>query len=102
MHRCDECYGTIEAKEEYEHVWGIWDGSPSTFKTCADCLEFRDWFASHVPCVCWTYGDVHEIARENAREYDADCPGFKTETDTKIAAIRAKRRKWEDPTKEAA
>lgn len=97
VHQCDECRRAIEAGDTYEHVWGVWDG-PLTFKTCPDCLEFRRWFEAHIPCVCWQYGSMFEIARDQARQYDHDCPGFAKETDEKIAAIRAKRRKLE-PTK---
>lgn len=44
-HRCCECRGAIAAGETYQRVDGCWDGSWSTYKTCAICVEIRDHFA---------------------------------------------------------
>ena len=93
-HRCNECNRSIEQGETYRHVWGVWDNTAQTFKTCPDCIDFIAWFEAHVPCVCWAYGCTHEIAIESAQEYEADCPGFEAETRDKIKAIKAKRRAW--------
>jgi hypothetical protein len=43
-HRCIECGKTIIPGEKYEHVWGVWDSEPSTYKTCLDCKSLRDVF----------------------------------------------------------
>lgn len=93
-HQCWECAHTIESGEAYEYVSGIWDGSPGSYKTCADCVEFRAWFEAHIPCVCWSHGAVFEIAIDEAHEYDHECPGFHAETVAKYRSIRAKRRPW--------
>ena len=63
-HSCSECFGWIEPGESYERVWGKWDGSQDTFKTCPDCLALRDWTKAHVPCFCWQHGSLRDDARE--------------------------------------
>jgi hypothetical protein len=59
-HRCTECGRDIPAGEEYEYVFGVWDGDPSTYKTCRDCLSLRSSFF----CDGWFYtrvlGDLGE------------------------------------------
>ena len=40
-HRCCECYVPIEPGHQYQYVSGIWDGSPSSFKTCIPCVAAR-------------------------------------------------------------
>ena len=63
-HSCSECFGWIEPGESYERVWGKWDGSQDTFKTCPDCLALRDWTKAHVPCFCWQHGSLRDDARD--------------------------------------
>lgn len=36
-HRCSECRRRIRAGEKYKYVSGIWDGYPSSYKTCSRC-----------------------------------------------------------------
>jgi hypothetical protein len=38
-HKCEECSGPILPGEQYERVFGVWEGYASTFKTCARCLK---------------------------------------------------------------
>lgn len=47
--RCDECRRQIEIGELYEYVWGIWEGEPGNYQTCAECWEVRDalWTMMH-------------------------------------------------------
>jgi hypothetical protein len=76
-HRCCACGRTIRAGEAYEHVWGIWDGEPSTYKTCSHCLALREYTKAHVPCFCWCYGsEGREEAMECLREYAHHAPGL--------------------------
>ena len=43
-HTCCECHRKIKTGENYEYVFGVWDHTPSTHKTCNDCLSFRNQF----------------------------------------------------------
>ena len=36
-HECDECGCKIKKGEEYEYVFGVWDGISVAYKTCKDC-----------------------------------------------------------------
>lgn len=45
QHQCGECYEEIPAGAKYEKTTGVWDGHPSTHKTCLSCAEIRDHFA---------------------------------------------------------
>ena len=38
-HKCCECKRTIQDKDNYERVTGLWDGSWSTYRFCAACSE---------------------------------------------------------------
>ena len=40
-HACCECRRTIKAGTVYQYVSGIWDGEPSSFKTCPRCVTLR-------------------------------------------------------------
>lgn len=64
-HRCIECGKTIIPGEKYEHVWGVWDSSPETYKTCLDCKSLRDVFFDS-----WTYTELWEYFYE----WDGDIP----------------------------
>ena len=54
-HRCCECYRTIEKGEKYQYISGIWDGAPSSFKTCRQCAQIRDDYGC-----CAYFGDLRE------------------------------------------
>lgn len=58
-HKCCECRGTIRAGEVYRSVWGVWDGTPQTYKTCDDCLELEDWCEGDGGELCTTFGNLH-------------------------------------------
>jgi len=71
-HKCTDCSRTIGAGEDYEHVFGVWDGSTHTFKTCKDCLSVRDVFF----CEGYVYGGLWELLTEHfcaAPDVDFDC-----------------------------
>ena len=55
-HRCCECLRIIEPGEEYQNEFGIWEGEPSTLKTCEECAGLR---ASYNALgYCHTYGEL--------------------------------------------
>lgn len=29
-----------------------------SFRTCADCLELRQWVGNNLPCFCWAHGNL--------------------------------------------
>lgn len=41
--RCEECTRRIEPGETYERVGSLYDGSWSTYRTCAHCVAARRW-----------------------------------------------------------
>lgn len=60
-HQCYECSEPIARGQRYEHVSGIWDRRPETYKTCLSCVEIRDHFA----CNGFFYGQVWEDLENN-------------------------------------
>lgn len=60
-HRCYECHEVIPKGSRYEYASGIWDGSPSAFKTCLSCVEIRN----HFGCEGWIYGQLWSDLEEN-------------------------------------
>lgn len=65
---CCECGAKIEPGEQYEYVFGKWEGSVSTFKTCQGCRDIRQWVKNNVPCLCWSHGSAIEDCREAVQE----------------------------------
>lgn len=61
-HDCTECGLPIRKGDRYEYVSGIWDGSPSSFKTCMLCVEIRTHFACSGG---WLFGCLWEDLAEN-------------------------------------
>lgn len=53
-HRCEECGSGIKVGARYEYTSGIWDGSPSDYKTCARCTLLR---AAHIVAEYNTTGE---------------------------------------------
>lgn len=91
-HKCWECRAAIDPGEVYEHVRGKWDGDIWTFKTCALCLELRQWARISVPCFCFSYGDLHENIRDMVDEVHRDVPrGFVFEWGRRLIKIERKR-----------
>ena len=43
-HKCCECWGTIQPKEQYVVTSGIWDGEPGRFKMCPECYKQFNYF----------------------------------------------------------
>lgn len=57
-HRCAECGRAIRTGERYEKVVGKWDGRMDIFKTCSRCTALRDHLSAHIPCFCWSHGNL--------------------------------------------
>jgi hypothetical protein len=75
-HCCEECQRAIHPGEQYERVWGIWDGYASTFKTCQRCLNLREYVKAHVPCFCWAHANMIEDAINTAEGWNREAPGL--------------------------
>jgi hypothetical protein len=75
-HRCSECGGHIEPGNRYERAFGVWEEGPDVFKTCPRCLRLRQYVEAHVPCVCWSHGNMREDALVAAREFASEGPGL--------------------------
>lgn len=59
-HKCEECRETIQPGSKYLYESGCWDGSWSSFSTCARCANVRrDYFKGG-----WLYGNCVEDFRE--------------------------------------
>jgi hypothetical protein len=59
---CCECHEPIPQNQKYEYFTGIWDGSPSMYRTCLSCAEIRNHFACKNG---WTF----EMLWEQLEEY---------------------------------
>lgn len=75
-HRCSECFRQIKVGEPYERVFAICDGDACTFKTCLRCLALRKFVMAHVPCLCWTHGNVIDDCIETAEYYAHETVGL--------------------------
>lgn len=75
-HRCSECSLQINAGEQYEDVRGCWDGEIDRFKTCVRCLALREYVVAHVPCFCWSHGDMIEEALQTVEAFAHEAPGL--------------------------
>lgn len=67
-YHCEECNGFIEPGEQYENVFGKWEGYVSTLRTCERCCDIRQWVKNNVPCFCWAHGSMIDDAREAVQE----------------------------------
>lgn len=75
-YRCGECGGKIQPGETYEHVWGVWGSHAETHRTCKNCFALREYVQAHVPCFCWVYGNMLEMAMESLADHNNECPGL--------------------------
>jgi hypothetical protein len=69
-HRCGECRREIAPGEIYERTVSIYDGTASTYKTCAHCLVLGDWLSEN--CDGYIYTEVVEDFQEHASEYSRE------------------------------
>ena len=66
-HTCCECGRVISSNEQYENVYGKWDGNIEEFKTCCDCLSIRN--------AMFCDGVVHGSIIEDLRNHIDYCNG---------------------------
>jgi len=95
-HKCSECGGEIVPGTKYEAFFGVWDGDPQSYKTCADCLALRDMFFTSGYC----YGFIWEDFRNYVDEFNGEIPenciaDLKSET-TKAKVCQEIERYWEN------
>lgn len=76
VHKCTECGRAINPGDQYEKVFGVWDGDAGTHKTCARCVAMREWVKAHVPCLCWAHGNMRNDVIQTARSYAHEAPGL--------------------------
>lgn len=75
-HKCYECGRTIVLGERHEVVSSLYDGSWERTRTCARCLDVRDYVTAHAPCFCWLHGSMLEDAKNTLDEYGHHSAGF--------------------------
>lgn len=63
-YQCEECDGPILVGEQYERVFGVWEGYATTFRTCERCHDLRVWVRNNVPCLCVMHGNMDEEMEE--------------------------------------
>jgi hypothetical protein len=64
-HTCDECEAKIRPGEQYNYESGVWDGRPSSYKTCLPCIDIRHHFLSKCNGNSWTYQTLWSDLQEN-------------------------------------
>lgn len=87
QHKCCECHHEINIGEHYEYSSGIWDGEPSSYKTCASCVEVRDIYVSLPENETCCFG---ELACEISDSYFCEWFGineYAEQTGTKIESL---------------
>lgn len=90
-HKCGECRGPISPGETYEHVRGKWNGDIDSYKTCALCVELREWATISVPCFCGSHGNLHDDVRAMVDEVRHGVPGFIFEWGRRMVKINRQR-----------
>ena len=76
QHKCYECGRKIQPGERYENCFAVYDGAAVTSPTCSYCLDLRECVNAHVPCLCWSHGNIREECIETAQEYAHEAPGL--------------------------
>ncbi len=72
-HICCECGRQIEIGEIYQKAAGIWEGSPQSFHTCAECWEVREDLREDLPSgYIYSEETACTLAFGNLREAIAD------------------------------
>ena len=87
-HQCGECGRMIAPGEKYERVSAISDRQLWHNKTCARCLALRRYVVAHVPCCCWSHGNMIEEVMQSVDEYAHEAPGLWFGAGRLRAAIR--------------
>jgi hypothetical protein len=66
-HKCCECFEPINVGDEYQYIFGVWDGEPSSYHTCEKCDDLRESLTALG--FCMYYGELQENYDEYIREY---------------------------------
>lgn len=101
-HRCNECGVTIQSRERYERVGSLFDGRWDTYRTCARCLDLREFVKAHVPCFCWYHENMREDAIQTADHWawKEQVPGLRfgaLRREMRIRDVRVIERHRENP-----
>lgn len=56
-YKCCECGVALPKGTKHEYVWGLWDGSSGTYRTCLDCVAVRDRVSAEVEDFCYSHGN---------------------------------------------
>lgn len=67
-HKCSECHRTINPKEQYRRVVGLWDDRFETYKTCSECMDIIGAFF----CQGWNFEHVLEDLKEHVSEMNGE------------------------------
>lgn len=87
-HKCYECGRKIRTGERYERVFAIWDGDANSIATCPHCIAIREWVTAHVPCSCWSHGNMLEEIRYDVEQYSHEAPGLQMGWLRRCAALK--------------
>lgn len=94
-HRCEECGTFIHPATRYEHVRGVWEGEPRSYKTCLDCVAARELLDSCESCFCWSHGGLWDDVDNLVREIDV--PAIRFGVWRLVAKMKRRRRTaWEE------
>lgn len=90
--RCCECGGPILPGESYREFSGKWYSEIETYRTCALCVELKEWASISVPCFCSnTFGELHERVQAMVQDTAPKVPGFFMEYGRRMIAIRRRK-----------
>lgn len=86
-HTCIECGYRMLAGHAHKYTYGVMDGSSYSARTCLACEAHRQWVEAHIPCVCWTIGDLLQHSIDICAEYadEADCSDLLSECEARVA-----------------
>ena len=87
-HRCYECGAKIAIGDRYEYATGKCEGSWFDARTCCRCEALREFVVAHVPCACFSHGNMLEEARNEVEEYRHELPGMGMAFGRLLIAVR--------------
>lgn len=86
-HRCGECGRKIVPGERYERVAGLSVDGWYHAKTCAHCIDLREYMTAQVPCFCWAHGALLQDAKDTAEHYSEPGTGLWMGYGRRVVAI---------------
>lgn len=77
-HKCYECQRTIPVGARYESVRALWERGDGIRRIhiCGNCVNLREWVEGHIPCACWSHGNMIEECFDQVREFAHEAPGL--------------------------